>query len=481
MTIADLDNPPSIGHYPVTLATSADTGSATATVAVTPAVPSPAQSSVSADPDGVPADGTTSSTVTVTELDAYGNPVVGDTVVLNPSSGSHAAVTPPTATTSAGGVATFTVTDTVMEDVPFAAVDTTAAVTVGTATVDFTQPAGRTAVAGLAVAPGGPATSFVAGATTTYDLSFTTSAVGALGAGATVTLLGPAGTGWPSAPSDYALSTSTVSSVSGAGTVASPLVLTLGSSSVGDDSPVTLTATGVGDPRTAATTDTVVASTSADTAEVASVPYAVVAGQPVVDSSVVASPAVVAVGGSSTVTVTEVDAYGNPVEGDTVVLAPSSGSQATATPPAATTSAGGVATFTVTDPDAEDVTWTATDTTAGVTFAARPAVDFVTPAVTGLAVAPGGPATSFVAGATTTYDLSFTTSAVGALGAGATVSLRRPGRQRVAQRSGRLRPLDIDGVVGVGSGDRRLPAGLDARLLLRRRRLAGDPDGHRRR
>ena len=80
-----------------------------------------------------------------------------------------------------------------------------------------------------------------------------------------------------------------------------------------------------------------------------------------------------------------------------------------------TTSGTGAVTFTVTDTTVEDVAAAATDTTDGVTFTEQPSVAFVTPEVTHVTVAPGPPAAAFVAGAPTTYEVTFTTSAAGAL------------------------------------------------------------------
>ena len=205
VSIGGLTNPEPAKEYPVTVSTSADTTAITATASVGPGQPSPARSTTSATPTSVPADGTSQSTVAVTERDAFTDLVPGDTVTLTPSPGSHATVTPPTATASSTGVATFTVTDTAVEAVTLTPTDTTAAVTLPSAGVDFTRPGGQTSVTGVAVAPGPPTTAFVAGAATTYDVSFTTSATGGLGPGSTVSVAGPSGTSWPSTAADYQL------------------------------------------------------------------------------------------------------------------------------------------------------------------------------------------------------------------------------------------------------------------------------------
>ena len=102
-------------------------------------------------------------------------------------------------------------------------------------------------------------------------------------------------------------------------------------------------------------------------------------------STVAASPGSVTADGSSasTVTVALADAHSNPVAGKTVALVKDGGSS-TVTAVSAITDASGQATFTVTDTTAEDSTYTATDTTDGVTVTQHAAVTF-TP----------GPATHF--------------------------------------------------------------------------------------
>lgn len=92
-------------------------------------------STVAASPIQVAADGTTPSTVTVTLLDYFGNPITGQTVSLSPSGGSS--VVTPVSTggalpgvTDASGVTTFTVTDAKNEVVTYTATDTTASLVV---------------------------------------------------------------------------------------------------------------------------------------------------------------------------------------------------------------------------------------------------------------------------------------------------------------------------------------------------------------
>jgi len=80
------------------------------------------KSTVSAFPTSVVADGQTQAGVVVALLDANGNSVSGQPVVLTMNSGSHALITTINATTNvSNGAALFTVTDTFLETVTFTA------------------------------------------------------------------------------------------------------------------------------------------------------------------------------------------------------------------------------------------------------------------------------------------------------------------------------------------------------------------------
>jgi adhesin/invasin len=88
----------------------------TAGVTVNPAAPSASQSSVGAAPTTITAStGSSTSTITVTVRDAFANPIQGATVVLsaNPTTGN--ALTQPSGTTNASGVATGTLSSTEAE------------------------------------------------------------------------------------------------------------------------------------------------------------------------------------------------------------------------------------------------------------------------------------------------------------------------------------------------------------------------------
>ncbi|HZU13054.1 MAG TPA: S8 family serine peptidase [Chloroflexota bacterium] len=82
-------------------------------------------STVVANPTSVVADGTHSSTITVTLMDQYGNPVSNKSVSLAQNTGAHSVVTTGTNPTNSNGQATFTATDTTAETVTYTATDST--------------------------------------------------------------------------------------------------------------------------------------------------------------------------------------------------------------------------------------------------------------------------------------------------------------------------------------------------------------------
>jgi len=110
----------------------------TAPLTVTFGAVSATTSTVVASPISVAADGTSTSTVTVTLRDCGNNPVSGKTVTLAAGSGSSVIATV-SGTTNASGQATFTVRDSVAETVTYTATDTTDGITINqTASVTFT-------------------------------------------------------------------------------------------------------------------------------------------------------------------------------------------------------------------------------------------------------------------------------------------------------------------------------------------------------
>ena len=96
------------------------------------------KSTVTANPTSVTADGSTTSTITVTLLDANNNPVSGKTVTLSQGTGSST-ISAASGASNASGVVTFTVKDTKAESVTYTATDSTDSTTITqTASVTFT-------------------------------------------------------------------------------------------------------------------------------------------------------------------------------------------------------------------------------------------------------------------------------------------------------------------------------------------------------
>jgi hypothetical protein len=123
-------------------------------VAVTFGTPAPVQpvvadSAIVASPTKVPADGTTTATITVVLADANGDALSGKTVSLNPSGGGSS-VTTVTGTTDVDGEATFTVTDKTVETVTYNATDVTDSLPISgqSATVQFTASTGSSGSSG---------------------------------------------------------------------------------------------------------------------------------------------------------------------------------------------------------------------------------------------------------------------------------------------------------------------------------------------
>ncbi len=100
-------------------------------------------STVAASPTSVPADGSSTSTITVTLRDASNNPVTGEDVTLANTSGPGTPTISPSATqtTDGSGVASFTVSSSTEGTEVFAATSSTDSITVTqTASVGFTAP-----------------------------------------------------------------------------------------------------------------------------------------------------------------------------------------------------------------------------------------------------------------------------------------------------------------------------------------------------
>jgi adhesin/invasin len=299
----------------------------TATVTVTPSGVSAAQSTVAAAPASITA-GSGTATITVTVRDQFGNPIEGAAVVLT-ATGAGNALTQPGGTTNASGQATGTLSATTAEPKLISATISGTGIT-QTATVTVTPAGVSAAQSTVAASPG----SITAGSGVT---SITVTARDAFGnplEGATVVL---AATG-------------------GGNTLTQPLGLTNASGvAMG-----TLSAT-TAEPKIISATiaDTEVTQTATVTVTAAGVSAAL--------STLAASPGTITVGsGVATIAVTARDAFGNPIEGVTVVLAVS-GTGNTLTQPGTTTDASGVATGALSATAAEDKVVSATIATTAVT------------------------------------------------------------------------------------------------------------------
>jgi trimeric autotransporter adhesin len=304
-------------------------------------------SSMSVNSADVPADGTSSSSVSVTIDDAAGAPLANQSVVLTADSG-QSLITTLGGTTSASGVATFEVRDTHAESVTYEAEDLTGhlvPVDQG-ATVTFVPGPVSSSTTSVVAAP----SSVIANGENTSNVSVTVEDANQnVIAGQTIVLSATAG-------SSLVTTTSGTTNASGIATFA-----------VSDThaEAVTYMAQDASDPGI----------TFDEDATVTFVPGPVSAQSSTVSSS---QASVVADGTSaSTITVDVVDADGNPISGQIVSL-DASGGASLITPIAATTSANGAASFTVTNTQAEAVTYTANDTSGTAVLIGQPvSVTFV--------------------------------------------------------------------------------------------------------
>jgi hypothetical protein len=146
-TYAEWDNitPTAGGVIAINVAPTSNFGALNAIKVVEYSVPVPADagnSTVAASPTAVTADGSTTSTITVTLKDGSSSPLSGKTVTLAQTSGSGSpTITTTQGTTDGSGHATFTVASATAAVDVFTATDTTDGVTVSqTATVTFTGP-----------------------------------------------------------------------------------------------------------------------------------------------------------------------------------------------------------------------------------------------------------------------------------------------------------------------------------------------------
>ena len=304
--------------------------------------------------------GSSGTSITVTLLASDGKTAIsGKTVLLGVQSASgHAVVVGgDQVTTDATGKAQFQVTDTTAESVTVTATDTSDAdlvldskpVVVFAAPPPPTiSPTASTVLIGNSPAPADGFTEAVANVTI-----LNTNNEPVVGAVVTIT---------PS-PAQNAL----VDAVGGIDTTNSQGVVQFG---IRDTAAETITLTTVAGGVTLANRPTAVFT----------------AGEPDGNkSTVAAAPAQVAVNGSSTITVTLTDYFGNPVSGRTIDLTPSGGSsvitpvQVTAGVLPGVTTATGKAEFTVTDAATEVVRYTASDPAYSLTLSQLASVTFGTP------------------------------------------------------------------------------------------------------
>jgi hypothetical protein len=355
--------------YTATDATDSINITQSATVSFVAGVPTAGNSTVSASLASVPADNTTTSTITVTLKDGYGHPVSGKTVTLGQGTG-HSTVSAASGASNASGVVTFTVKDATAETVTYTATDATDSVNIAQSpTVSFTTgvpTAGNSTVSASV-------TSVPADNTTTSTITVTLiDGNGHPVSGKTVTLAQGAGH-------------STISAASGASNASGVVTFTVKDATV---ETVTYTATDV--------TDSVSITQSATVSFVAGIPTA---GNSTVTASVASVPADNTT--TSTITVTLKDGYGHPVSGKTVTLAQGAG-HSTISSASGASNASGVVTFTVKDATAETVTYTATDATDSVSITQSATVSFTAGVPTaGTSTASAGPASVPADNATT--------------------------------------------------------------------------------
>ncbi len=316
----------------------------------TPAATADADTStVVANPLTIACDGITTSTITVTLLDASSNPMSGKTVTLASSRGATDTISAASGLSSVFGVVTFTVTSTTAGTPVFTATDTDDSVIVTqTATVDFSAGAVSAAQSTVAASP----TSILADGTATSTITVTLKAAGGNAvSGKTVTLASSRGA------LDTIAAASGVSDSFGVVTFA-VTSLTPGSSvftATDTDDSVTVTQT--------ATVDFTVGPVSAAKSTVAASPTPILA-----DGSA-----------SSTITVTLKDASDHPISGKTVTLVSSRGATDTISDASGASNGSGVVTFAVTSTTPGSPVFTATGDsvtvtqTATVTFTVLPA------------------------------------------------------------------------------------------------------------
>ena len=307
-------------------------------------VASAANSTVSASPTSILADGAMTSTITVTLKDSGGAAVPGKTVMLASSRGATDTISVASGLSDASGVVTFAVKSTTPGGGVFTATDTTDSIVVTqTASVTFTSVSATNST--VTASP----TSVPADGVNTSTITVTLKdSSGAVVPGKTVTLASSRG------------ATDTISAASGPSNASGVVTFTVKSTTAG--TPV-FTATDA--------TDSMAVT---QTAAVTFAAGAVSTGT----STVAASPISVPSDGvsASAITVTLKDANSNPVAGKTVTLASSRGAIDTISAASGLSDASGVVTFTVKSMTLGASVLTGTDTTDGVTLTQTATVTF---------------------------------------------------------------------------------------------------------
>jgi hypothetical protein len=326
---------------------------------------SASNSSISALSTAVPQSGSTTITVTLKDQGASPQPIAGKLISLTQGSGSSL-ITPAStgsATTDAGGQATFTVSDSTAETVTYSATDATDTVALSGQTVNVTFGTLTVSASQSTVTTSTP----VVGTTTSGALQ-TTGTV-------TVTLL--------DGTSPVAGKTVTLTGSSTNATI------TPASQTTGTDGEASFS---VQDATAEAVTFNAVDSSDNDLAISATtqVDFELPEASPS-ESSVIVTPASVPADGttSAAITVTIEDQFGDPLAGKTVTISAAvtgtSNSSATVRvdpagasggTPITTTDASGVIEFGTNDTTTESITYTATDTTDGITVTQTVAVTF---------------------------------------------------------------------------------------------------------
>jgi hypothetical protein len=344
----------------------------TATVTFLSAAVSAANSTVSASPTSVAADGSTTSTVTVTVKDSSSAAISGKTVTLAKTSGPGSPVIDPSsATTDGSGIATFTVQSTTAGADVFTATADSVAIT-QTATVTFTAGAVSAGVSTVVASPAIVPADGVASSTVTVTLKDANSNPVT---NKTVTLVSDRG------------ATDTISAASGPSSASGVVTFTVTSLTAGGS---VFTATG----------DGVALSTTPG----------VTFGASAAASTVVADPTSVLADGTttSTITVTLKDGSNNAIPNKTVTLVSSRGATDTIADASGVSDVSGVVTFTVKSSTAGSPVFTATDTTDGVTVTQTATVTFTVGAVSAAQSTVAASPASVMANGTSTSTITVT-------------------------------------------------------------------------